>query len=81
MDEIVQIFISALPLLLRGAAVVLTLKNFDGTAAAFRSAVDRAKATMVALPSLDPSSVKVLHLMSNGADEVTLVARLKSDAD
>lgn len=66
---------SELQLLAPGAAVVITLKNFDGTRAVWQDNCAAAKATMVSV--CVPDSVHLVHLMANGLDEVTMWATVR----
>jgi hypothetical protein len=61
----------ALPLLLPGAALVVTLKNFDGAERLWLQLADEAEARLRA--ACAPGSLRRLHLMANGPREVTLV--------
>ena len=62
-------FEAALPLLHKGAAVVITLKNFDGNLAKWALACAQAEVRL----QLTCDRVQQLHLFRNGPVETTLV--------
>lgn len=74
-SQALDVFFQAMPLLRSGAAVVITLKNFDGTIQLWKSKVDEAVERLKTV--CDAGGVQVLHLMSNGEKEVTAVGNLK----
>jgi hypothetical protein len=66
--------LDALPLLLPGAALVVTLKNFDGAERLWLQLADEAEARLGAVCA--PGSLRRLHLFANGPREVTLVGNV-----
>ena len=66
--------LDALPLLLPGAALVVTLKNFDGAERLWLQLAAEAEARLGAVCA--PGSLRRLHLFANGPREVTLVGNV-----
>uniref|UniRef100_A0A0G4HV27 C3H1-type domain-containing protein n=1 Tax=Chromera velia CCMP2878 TaxID=1169474 RepID=A0A0G4HV27_9ALVE len=72
----VDTFLLFRELMVPGGAAVITLKNFDGGAQQWREGLEKAVERLKSV--LDPSSVRMLQLMSNGTEEVTVTGRIPS---
>ena len=70
-----QWVIDATPLLSPGATIILSAKNFDGSAFVWKNAVMRLEAL---LASVGFVNVQRVHLFANGPQEVTVIGFWKS---
>ena len=73
-SAVLQCLRSALPLLRDGAAIVVTLKNFDGAPSTWKSHCDEAEREFRLL--CRAGTVSKLHLFANGLYEQTLAGNL-----
>ena len=70
----VDVLMLLLPMLLPGATVILTFKNFVGSKANMQREVEVATARLDTV--LAPKTARVLRLMSGGKEEYTAVGRI-----
>lgn len=72
---VLQFLDAVAPLMRCGAVMVFTLKRFAGSSAEYAAQQREIRAAFAAKCGCPESEVRIIHLLANGASEVTLLAK------